>query len=280
MPTKRSKAVEPSSVTVLPAVTDAGSRPPGGPMAAPDNKPLQASASKVAADAIREMILNGELSQGDRLPPERVLAQTFGFSRSSVREAVRELAALGVLSARQGDGTYVSTLKSHDLFAPLDFALRVDSNSLLHLTELRLLLEPHVTAMAAARLTPAAAEQLERALDAYEREVEAGGRDAAALIAADEEIHGVIADLGGNPLIRAILRSVDSAVHRSREITVVQEAAPQESLTELRAVVDGVLANDPARAEAAMTWHVARWAERIRDGVGVDDAPDLPASTA
>src|SRR5688572_28957552 len=104
------------------------------------------SGTRRVAEAIRQMILTGQLAPGDRVPPERDLAQSFGLSRASVREAVRELAALGVLTARQGDGTYVSKLESHDLFAPLEFALRVDQRSLLDLTELRLIIEPRVAA--------------------------------------------------------------------------------------------------------------------------------------
>lgn len=221
-------------------------------------------ASRAAADAIREMIFSGQFTPGERVPPERELAQMFGFSRSSVREAVRELSALGVLTARQGDGTYISTLDSADLFAPLEFALRVDQKSLLHLTELRLILEPHVAGMAAARLSPADVEMLEQALAGYAREVESGQPDSAALIAHDETIHGVLVEAAGNPLVAAIVRSVDSVVRRGRELTVVIKSAPSESLTELRSLVDAVVSRDPARAEAAMTWHVARWAERIR----------------
>ena len=225
-------------------------------------------ASKTAADTIREMILSGDLKPGERVPPERELAQMFGFSRSSVREAVRELAALGVLTARQGDGTYISTLESYDLFAPLEFALRVDQKSLLHLTELRLILEPHAAAMASGRLTPEIAEALEAALAGYAREVESGKPDPDELIKYDEAIHGALIEAAGNPLIAAIVRSVDSVVRRGRELTVRMQSAPAESLTELRAVVDAVCSRDPGRASAAMTWHVARWAERIRQDVG------------
>lgn len=225
------------------------------------------SASKSAADSIREMILSGQLVPGQRVPPEREFAQMFGYSRSSVREAVRELAALGILSARQGDGTYVSTLESNDLFAPLEFALRVDQKSMLDLTELRLIIEPRVAATAAARLTPEQIETLKDALAGYAREVDSGRPDSEALIRYDETIHSTLIDAAGNALLAAIVRSLESVVRKGRELTVALATAPSESLTELRAVVDAVIARDPGRAEAAMTWHVVRWAERIRHEV-------------
>lgn len=235
-------------------------------------------ASKTAVDAIRDMILSGELGQGRRLPPERVLAQTLGMSRSSIREAVGQLSALGILTARQGDGTYVSTLESQDLFAPLDFALRVDSAGLLHLTELRLILEPHAAAMAAGRLADDDVEVLTTALAGYEQEANATHPDLTRLIALDEQIHRVLFETAGNPLITAIVGSIAAAVRRSKEQTVAMPSAPKESLTELRALVDALVARDAPRAAAAMTWHVARWSERIRREIDSSDAgPELAA---
>lgn len=246
-----------------------------------DAQPIARGASKTAAAVLRDMIVAGELSPGERVPPERELAQQLGLSRSSVREAVRELSALGVLTARQGDGTYVSTLESHDLFAPLEFALRVDQKSLLHLTELRLILEPHVAATAAARLTDDARTALQQALEGYAAQVEGGQPDPATLIAYDETIHRTLIDLAGNPLIAAIVRSVDSVLRRGKELTVVIKEAPEESLVELRAVVDAVLSHDPPRAQSAMTWHIARWAERVRHEIngGVDASVDANLDT-
>jgi GntR family transcriptional repressor for pyruvate dehydrogenase complex len=239
-------------------------------------------ASATAVDAIRDMILSGDMAPGQRLPPERVLATTLGLSRSSVREAVRQLAALGVLSARQGDGTYVSTLESQDLFAPLDFALRVDSKSLLHLTELRLILEPHAAAVAAARLTDEQLDELKAALAGYESQVESTDPDAEQLLAFDDQIHLALFDTAGNPLIAAIVRSISSVLRRGKEQVVVIPAAQKESLAELRALVDALDDRDPARAHAAMTWHIARWAERIRSELrlGTDEADDADDTTA
>ena len=243
-----------------------------GAAADSDPQPTARGASRTAAAVLREMIVDGKLSPGERVPPERELAQQLGLSRSSVREAVRELAALGVLTARQGDGTYVSTLDSHDLFAPLEFALRVDQKSLLHLTELRLVLEPHVAATAAARLTDDARTALQDALEGYAAEVESGHPDPDQLIAHDEAIHRTLIEIAGNPLIAAIVRSVDSVLRRGKELTVVIKEAPEESLVELRAVVEAVLSHDPPRAQAAMTWHIARWAERVRHEINGDAA--------
>src|SRR6266849_2799447 len=106
-----------------------------------------------AAGWIRQLVVSGRFARGQRLPPERELATQFQVSRSSVREAIRELVALNILITRPGAGTYVTDLTAAELFAPLHFALRVDPKSLLHLFELRRVLEPVAAAVAATRLT-------------------------------------------------------------------------------------------------------------------------------
>jgi GntR family transcriptional repressor for pyruvate dehydrogenase complex len=231
-----------------------------------------AGAGRVAVDAIREMIVAGDLLPGNKVPPERELAQMFGLSRSSVREAVRELSALGILSARRGDGTYVSSLDSEHLFAPLEFALRVDPKLFLHMADLRLILEPHIANVATARITPQGIETLSRAVAMYGEEVESPSPDVARLLEIDKQIHQTLVHFAGNPLLAAMVRSIDATVRCGREVIVVERTGSAESLNELRALVDAVIARDPARAQAAMTWHVTRWAERIRTELTTDPA--------
>ena len=158
----------------------------------------------------------------------------------------------------------MSLLDSRDLFAPLDFAVRIDRKSLVHYYELRLILEPHIAAMATARMNDAQRAALKEALDGYELEANAAAPDSERLIAFDEQIHTGLVEASGNPLLAAIVRSVGEVARRGREVTVTMQAAPTESLAELRAVVEAVLEFDPPRAQAAMTWHIARWEHAIR----------------
>ena len=101
----------------------------------------------------------GHFRDGDKLPPERALAESFGVSRSSVREAIRALAEKGLLESRQGDGTYV---RVPDI-EPLKEAIleAVDSEGLMfdEVTEYRRIVEPGIAEIAAVRHT---SEQLDR----------------------------------------------------------------------------------------------------------------------
>ena len=105
-------------------------------------------------DNIRVMISSGELSPGDRLPPEHELAERLGVSRGSLREAVRALSQIKVLDVRRGDGTYVTSLAPTELLSGLAFAVELlQPQGLEEVLEVRRLLLPPAAALAAQRVT-------------------------------------------------------------------------------------------------------------------------------
>ena len=105
-----------------------------------------------AIESIREMISEGELRPGDRLPPEHELAERLGVSRGSLREAVRALSQINVLDVRRGDGTYVTSLSPTELLAGMVFAMELlQSQDLEEVLEVRRLILPQSAALAAQR---------------------------------------------------------------------------------------------------------------------------------
>src|SRR5947209_12389595 len=100
-------------------------------------------ATDLAIAKIKELISSGEFTAGARLPTERELTQRFGVSRSSLREATRALALVGVLESRVGDGTYVTTLEPELLLTGVGFVSDLVSvDSLLEIHRVRRILEP------------------------------------------------------------------------------------------------------------------------------------------
>src|SRR5215510_7143472 len=97
-----------------------------------------------------QLIQEGKLCPGDRLPPERELAARLQVSRASVREALRSLELQGLLSSRQGSGTFIAAVSQEELLRA--FArLAEEGQTLRDIFELRLLLEPPIAALAARR---------------------------------------------------------------------------------------------------------------------------------
>ncbi|MCB0005370.1 MAG: FadR family transcriptional regulator, partial [Anaerolineales bacterium] len=102
---------------------------------------------------IMELIRNGKLRPGDKLPAERQLAESLGVSRVSLREGLRTLAFMNILDVRTGDGTYISSLDSQDLVEPLTFVLDINTQTLQELAQARRLIEPYLAAEAARHIT-------------------------------------------------------------------------------------------------------------------------------
>src|SRR6185503_18894370 len=107
-----------------------------------------------AITKLRTMIQSGELPPGARLPPEHQLAAQLGISRSGIREAVKVLASARVLDVRRGDGTYVTSLAPALLLEGVGFAVELlQGETLLEVMEVRRLLEPAATGLAAERIS-------------------------------------------------------------------------------------------------------------------------------
>src|SRR5438552_10290770 len=135
-----------------------------------------------AITRLRNMIQAGELRPGSRLPPEHQLAAEMGLSRSGVREAVKVLESARVLDVRRGDGTYVTSLAPTLLLEGVGFAVELlQDDTLLDVMEVRRLLEPAATGVAALRISDDELEKLAAILSRMEESAE----DAEKLMRAD-----------------------------------------------------------------------------------------------
>jgi hypothetical protein len=104
---------------------------------------------------IKEMLLNGQLRPGDRLPPEKELSEELGLSHGSLREAAKALELIRVLDVRRGDGTYVTSLEPRLLLEAMSFVVDLHQDaSILDLFEVRRILEPAAAVLAARRADP------------------------------------------------------------------------------------------------------------------------------
>src|SRR3954452_16234133 len=143
------------------------------------------------------MIVAGDLRPGDRLPREGDLAERLGLSRNSLREAVKALSLIHVLDVRQGDGTYVTSLAPGLLLDALSFVVEFHrDDTVLEFLEVRRILEPAATAMAAQRMTDDDIAGLRMVHDNLAKEPSID-----ALVANDLEFHRRIAIGAGNGVL-------------------------------------------------------------------------------
>src|SRR4051812_13775013 len=107
------------------------------------------AATDQAIDGIKELISSGRFEPGDRLPKENELASLLGVSRGSLREAIRALELVGVVQAKQGDGTYITSLAPSLLLDVMSIVVGFSNEAAaLELLEIRRLLEPAAAALA------------------------------------------------------------------------------------------------------------------------------------
>jgi GntR family transcriptional repressor for pyruvate dehydrogenase complex len=214
-----------------------------------------------AINKIKEMIVSGSLRPGDRLPKEADLAEHLGLSRNSLREAVKALSMIRVLDVRQGDGTYVTSLEPHLLLDLLGFVVDFHTDdAVMHFLEVRRLLEPAATALAAQRMTADDVEKLQAVLD------ELGAEPSIeALVANDLEFHRRIAAGAANPVLSSLLDGLSGPTTRARIWRgLTQQGAAERTREQHQAIVDAIAARQPDLARSWATVHVAGVEEWLR----------------
>jgi GntR family transcriptional repressor for pyruvate dehydrogenase complex len=197
-------------------------------LAVPMPSPLSASRRPVADTRVtamliakfKQLISRGSIAPGSKFPPERELAKEFGVNRASLRQALKVLEIMGVLTQRVGDGTYLSASAETILKEPLDFLILLDDLSHHELFETRLIVEPELAARAAERATVEDLAGLRQAIMAMER-----SRTNQARLEADVAFHECVFRASGNRichlLFKVIHRSVLTSMgHLSRRVTV------------------------------------------------------------
>lgn len=211
------------------------------------------SRSEDVVDGIKQMILDGLLGPGDRLPAEKELAGTLGVSRGSLREGVRALGTLGILDSRHGDGTYVTTLDPARLLAPVSFVADLQHDAEFH--AVRRLLETEAAGLAALHIDDDDVEQARAALDESARALSADPLDDERLAAADVAFHAVIARASGNSVLAALIDGIAGRTSRRRRSTP-DDGLEDRTFVEHEAILAAVVARDPDRARLRMATHL------------------------
>jgi GntR family transcriptional repressor for pyruvate dehydrogenase complex len=213
-----------------------------------------------AIDRIRELIQSGELSPGAKLPPEQLLAAELGLSRNLTREAVKALVVSRVLEIRRGDGTYVTSLEPELLLSGIGSAVELlHGDTLLELTEVRRLLEPLATALAAPRISAAQLAEVGWHLEA----MRAAHDDVERLNEHDAAFHRTVIAATGNATLATLLEGISSRTVRARIWRgLVDDNVAARTVAEHEAIYQALADRDAVLAQAAALLHVTtteRW---------------------
>jgi DNA-binding FadR family transcriptional regulator len=207
-----------------------------------------------AIEKIKQMIISGRVRPGEKLPKEADLAAELGLSRNSLREAVRALSLINVLDVRQGDGTYATSLAPSLLLEALSFIVDFHrDDTVLEFLEVRRILEPAATALAALRMSEPDKSELGKILDATT--IDSSVDD---FVATDLEFHKKIAIGSGNSVLASLVDNMSMPTTRARVWRGMTEPrALERTLAEHRAIYQAIVSGEPELARSWATVHVA-----------------------
>jgi len=209
------------------------------------------------------------------MPNEADLSEQLGVSRSSLREAVRTLAALGVLEVRHGDGTYVTMLRPGTMLRSFSWAIDlVPMEGMIELLEIRQVLESHAAALAAGRLDDATLAEL---ADLVEQMQQTPSLDS--LDEMDDHFHQLINRASGNS---ALAELADTFRLRTDRITwptsIPHNFALSVGMLSHEAILKALLRRDAAGAAAAAAAHVQQTATWLREELESDGPLSGPSA--
>jgi len=201
---------------------------------------------------IRELITKGKLKQGDQLPNENELSETFKVSRSTVREAILSLETLNLVERRQGDGTYVMASSEEAIVQPLASSIFLEKDDLIDMFAVRKIIESEIAELASQNASPRDVKELERIIVKQELDLKEGGFS----VKSDSNFHYALARMSKNRVLERLNTALVRLLRRTREEYLQTEERKKASLEGHRAIVAAVKCKDGKEARKAMRRHL------------------------
>jgi GntR family transcriptional repressor for pyruvate dehydrogenase complex len=201
---------------------------------------------------LHQLIDEGKLKAGDRLPSERELAETFRVSRSSVREAIKTLEHEGLVRSRPGSGTFITAVNVEAIIPHLASLLSRGKDALIDLFEMRCLVEPSIAALAAERATP---DDILRLKEIYAQQAQQIDRETSA-VDSDAAFHLTIGRATHNAALQRLVAAIVEILKPIREQSLQTPGRAHKSLASHREILVAIERHDPDSARQAMRRHI------------------------
>ncbi len=216
------------------------------------------------AQQLLQRIMAREFAPGAVLPSERELVETYAISRPVAREAIKLLAARGIITIHPRQGATVGQDLTGAAREALLLTFQNEHVVQGDLLEVRMILEPEIAARAAQTAAPLQARRLRemrRMLDDLLTRLDAGERDAADELwgRSDPHLHILIAEMSGNPVFKVLIEVINGMLWRkdAKNVPQITELHLRNAALQHAAICDAVLVHDPVAAREAMLTHLA-----------------------
>ena len=242
-------------------------------------KPLKRmDVTQLVVDRLKDLLEQGVLKPGSKLPPEPDMSKLLGISRPSLRQAYKALSILGILRAVPGDGTYISDSTSEILSVPLTFLMLMRRISMDDVFEFRMMLEANLARLAAARASESELAAMTFQVDNMAANLDDRQKDR--YLTSEYEFHNCIAKAAHNNLLLEITSMVGGLLWETRKTLVNVVPDRQKDLEEHKAILAAISGRSPDAAADAMRSHLSSALELAhkkallsREGVASLDEP-------
>jgi len=214
-------------------------------------------------DEIKNSLIKEELLPGDKLPSEEQLCEKFSVSRISVREAIKMLSALGVVSIKRGNGTYITKEVNPSIFNSLVFQLILQEKSSKELAELRTMLEIGVIEVVMDKRTPEDIRRIEESVQNFEKEHSRETPDIERLINCDLDFHLKVTESTHNSLIIGIAEAIFQLYVASFSKILYKRSSVEESIMIHKTVLEGIKNRDIKKTRDVIYKESKRWQELL-----------------
>lgn len=215
--------------------------------------------SELVVQRVLDLIKNGQLEAGEKLPSERSLAVILDVSRPTVREALRALSIMGVLQIRHGGGVFVSSLDATELLNPLDFFVSLNAKNMTALFDARIEYEPMIVGLATPHLSAHDLQALQGLVDAQV----ANKDDAELFHDTDVEFHKIILEASGNIFLSRVGKTFQVLSDQARREFQKKADIRHQSIADHIVILKTLQERDAEAASAAMRAHIVN----VRNGL-------------
>ncbi|MEX5254907.1 FadR/GntR family transcriptional regulator [Kocuria arenosa] len=200
-------------------------------------------------ERLLDHVIEHRMRPGDRLPPERDLAERLGVSRATVAQALVALEVLGVIDVQHGNGAVL-------LYRPSSAAvlrgLREHADRLPDIVDARSAVETKLAELASTRRTPEDLAAVEHALEVMAEDIARGGRG----LEGDELFHAAVTAAAHSAVLARLMAQISDLVRETRIESLSQEGRPERSLESHRAIAGAIREQKPEEAARAMVEHI------------------------
>lgn len=207
-------------------------------------------------DQVGQLVAEGQLKPGDRLPSERELVKRFQVSRASIREAISALEMMGLIEVHSGEGTYIRHVNIESVVTPLAWMLFIEADSDLELYEARKILEVQAAGLAAERADEDEITDLFEALEIMRMDLENQrlGEDA------DHQFHYAIARATHNKILIRLMNTLSDTMKKtlksSRSRLYEHGDTPKKLYDEHCSIYEAIKNRDVDNAQKLMLDHL------------------------